>query len=66
MAKVKKVCLVEVKIGDKIESDYSIFRNDLDIYVCHIDDDLLYISTELNVPKDECERVFAEDCYLVS
>jgi len=65
MTLVKKTIEVEVKIGDEIKAPDSIYRSDLKLYVCHIEDDLLYISTELSVQKDECVTAFAEDCYLV-
>jgi hypothetical protein len=65
MTQIKKLIKIEAKIGDEIKAPNSIFRDDLILYICHIDGDLLYINTEKNTSKDECETVFVEDCYLV-
>lgn len=65
MALIRKQIEVEVKVGDVIKAPNTIFRDDLTLYVCHIEGDLLYISDEIDSPKDECETSFAEDCYLV-
>jgi len=65
MTLIRKTILVPVKIGDLIMAPDSIFRADLDLYVCGIKGDMLYIDTEPNTPITECERVFAEDCYLI-
>ena len=64
MALIRKQIEVEVKVGDEIKAPSSIFRDDLTLYVCHIEGDLLYLSTEKDSPKNECETSFAEDCYL--
>ena len=64
MAVIRKVIEVEVKVGDIVKAPNTIFREDLVLYVCHIDGDLLYVSDEPNTPKKECESTFAEDCYL--
>jgi len=64
MALIRKEIQVEVKIGDIVKAPNTIFREDLTLYVCHIDDDLLFISPEKDASKDECETSFAEDCYL--
>lgn len=66
MTLIRKTIMIEAKIGDEIKAPGSIYRNDLKLYICHISGDLLYISDEKNTPKDECESVFAEDCYVVS
>ncbi len=65
MALIRKEILVEVKVNDVVKAPNSVYRDDLTLYVCHIEDDLLYISDEKNAPKEECETSFAEDCYLV-
>jgi hypothetical protein len=65
MGLIKKEISVEVKVGDIVKTTRGIFRDDLTLYVCHIDGDLLYISDEINTPKDDCETSFIEDCYLV-
>ena len=63
--KLKKTVEVEAKVGDEVKAPDSIFRDDIKLYICHIEGDLLFISSEPNSPKDECETAFAEDCYLV-
>ena len=65
MALIRTKALVEVKVGDIVKAPETIFRCDLTLYVCHIDGDLLYISNEIDAPKNECETSFVEDCYLV-
>lgn len=65
MALIRKEIKVEVKVGDEIKAPNSIFRDDLTLYVCHIEGELLFISTEKESTKDECETSFVEDCYLV-
>ena len=65
MALIRKQIEAEVKVGDEIKAPNSIFRDDLTLYVCHVEGDLLFISTEKDSPKNECETSFAEDCYLV-
>jgi adenine-specific DNA methylase len=62
---IKKEILLEVKVGDMIKAPNTIYRDDLTLYVCHIEGDLLYISDEPNTPKEDCETSFVEDCYLV-
>ncbi len=65
MALIRKEILVEAKVNDVVKAPNSVYRDDLTLYVCHIEDDLLYISDEKNAPKEECETSFVEDCYLV-
>ena len=65
MALIRKEILVEAKVNDVVKAPNSVYRDDLTLYVCHIEDDLLYISDEKNTPKEECETSFVEDCYLV-
>lgn len=65
MALIRKEILVEVKVGDIVKAPNTVYRDDLTLYVCHIDNELLYISNEINTPKEECETSFVEDCYLV-
>jgi hypothetical protein len=65
MAIIKKEIPVEAKVGDIITTKSSIFRSDLTLYICFIVNDLLYISPEADCKKNDCETVFAEDCYLV-
>ena len=64
MAVIRKTIEVEVKVGDIVRAPNTIFRDDLVLYVCHIEGDLLYVSNDIGAPKNECERTFAEDCYL--
>jgi hypothetical protein len=56
---------IEVKVGDLVKVPNTVYRDDLTLYVCHIENDLLYISDEKNTLKEECETSFVEDCYLV-
>ena len=65
MALIRKQIEVEIKVGDIVKTTRGIFRDDLTLYVCHIDGDLLYISDEIGSSKDVCESYFVEDCYLV-
>jgi len=64
MALIKKQIEVEAKVGDKIKAPDSIFRDDIELFICYIQDDLLFISPYLNSTMDQCETVFAEDCYI--
>lgn len=57
MAKIKKI-----EVGDIVKPTRGIFRDDLTLYVCHIEGDILYISDESNCAKENCETVFVEDC----
>ena len=41
MALIRKEILVEVKVGDVVKAPNTIYRDDLTLYVCHIEDDLL-------------------------
>lgn len=65
MTLIRKEILVEPKIGDIVKAPNTIFRDDITLYICHIDDDLLYISPEKYSTKNECETAFIEDCYLI-
>lgn len=65
MAIIRKYIEVEAKIGDIVKAPFSIFREDLTIYICHIEGDILYISTEKDSPKEDCETTFADDCFLI-
>ena len=65
MTLIRKKIEVEVKVGDIVKTTRGIFIDDLTLYVCHIEGDLLYISDEINSSKDMCETCFVEDCYLV-
>jgi len=65
MALISKLIQVEAKIGDQIKAPTSIFNDDQKLYICHIEGDILFIDTQPNSPKDECETAFIEDCYLV-
>ena len=65
MPLIKKEIQVEANIGDIIKAPNTVYREDITLYICHIEGDLLYISDSKNTPKDECESTFAEDCYLV-
>ena len=48
MTLIKKQIEVEAKIGDKIKAPGSIFREDIDLFICYIQDDLLFISDDEN------------------
>ena len=65
MALIRTKALVEVKVGDIVKAPETVYRSDLILYVCHIEGDLLYISDEIDAPKNECETSFVEDCYLL-
>lgn len=65
MTLIRKTIYTDAKIGDIIKAPNGIFRDDLELYICHIDGNLLYISTDKNALKNECETAFAEDCYLI-
>ena len=60
---------IETQIGDRVKFlnliNYNVFRSDLDLYVCHIEGDLLFISDEMGAPKEECETAFVEDCQII-
>ena len=64
MALIRKEIQVEAKVGDIVKAPNTIFRDGLTLYICHIEGDLLYISTVKDSPKEECETSFVEDCYL--
>lgn len=64
MTLIRKQIQVEVKVGDIVKSPSTIFRDDITLYVCHIEGDLLYISDEKDSTKDDCETVFVEDCFI--
>ena len=66
MALIRKEIFVEVKVGDIVKAPNTVFRDDITLYVCHIDGDLLYIYDEPDTPKSECETSFVEDCYLMN
>lgn len=63
---LKKTILAEAAIGDEIKAPLSIFRDDLKLYICHIDKNLVYFNTSPNTPKSQCESAFAEDLELAS
>jgi adenine-specific DNA methylase len=65
MAIIRKYIEVEAKIGDIIKAPFSIFREDLTLYICYIEGDLLYISPEKDSPKEDCETTFSDDCFLL-
>lgn len=65
MAKIRKEVVVEAEIGQKIKAPKTVFREDLILYINHIEGDLLYISDEIGSSKEQCECSFAEDCYLI-
>lgn len=64
MTLIRKQIHIEVKVGDIVKAPNTIFRDDITLYVCHIEGDLLYISDEKDSPKDECETSFVEDCFI--
>jgi len=65
MTLIRKEILFEVKVDDVVKAPNTVYRDDLTLYVCHIEGDLLYISDKKNAPKKECETSLVEDCYLV-
>ena len=65
MALIRKTIKVEVNIGDIVKAPNTVYRDDLTLYVCHIEGNLLYVSNEKDSPKNECETSFVEDCYLL-
>ncbi len=65
MALIKKTIEVFAEVGNEIKAPGSIFRDDLKLFICHIEGDLLFISDEPGTIKEDCESVFAEDCCLV-
>jgi len=65
MALIRKQIKVEVNIGDIVKAPNTVYRDDLTLYVCHIEGNLLYVSNEKDSPKNECETSFVEDCYLL-
>ena len=64
MTLIRKEIEVEAKIGDIVLAPKTVYRSDLTLYICYIKGDLLYISDEKDAPIEECEKSFAEDCYL--
>jgi hypothetical protein len=54
-----------LKVGDIVKAPNTVYRDDITLYVCYIDGDLLYISDDKNATKDECETSFVEDCYRI-
>jgi hypothetical protein len=65
MALIRKEILVEVKVGDIVKSSTTIYNDSIKLYVCYIEGDLLYISDDKKSLKEDCEKSFVEDCYLV-
>jgi hypothetical protein len=65
MPLIQKTILVEPNIGDKIKAPHSVFRDDLELYICFITGDILHISCEKDAPLEECVAAFCEDCYLI-
>jgi len=65
MALIRKTIEVVAEIGMEIKAKRGVYRDDLPIYICHIDGEFLWYSDIKNSPKDECEGSYAEDCYLV-
>jgi len=66
MTLIRKTIQVEAQVGDIVKAPNTVFREDIQLYICHIDNDLLYVSDVLNTLKSECEVSFAEDCYIVN
>ena len=56
---------IDVQIGDVVKAPNTIFRSDLDLYVCHIEGDLLFISDDKGATKEECETSLIEDCSII-
>jgi hypothetical protein len=65
MGKLKKIIEIEAEVGMEIKTNRGIYRDDIQIFICHIEDDFLWYSDIKNTPKEECEGAFMEDCYLV-
>jgi hypothetical protein len=66
MALIRKTIEVEAQVGDEVKAPNTVYRSDLQIYICHIEGDILFVSPEKDRPKNECETTFAEDCYIVN
>ena len=63
MALIRKEIEVEAQVGDMVKlPSYMVSRDDINI--CHIEGDLLYISDTQDSPRNDCQSIFAEDCYL--
>lgn len=56
---------IDVQIGDVVKAPNTIFRSDLDLYVCFIEGDLLFISDDKGASKGECETALVEDCQII-
>ena len=52
-------------VGMEIKTTRGIYRDDIQIFICHIEGEFLWYSDIKNTPKEECEGTFIEDCYLV-
>ena len=65
MPLLPKTIQVEAQIGDEVKVPNSVFRSDVKLYICHIEEDIIFFDTEKGTPKDECDTAFAEDCVLV-
>jgi hypothetical protein len=61
---VKTITYTEPTPGDEVKVD-SIFRDDITLYICHIEGDLIYISWDKKATKGECESFFSEDVTII-
>jgi len=59
---VKTISYTEPTIGDEVQVD-SPFHGTL--YICHIEDDIIYISYDKKAHKDECVTFFGDDVTIV-
>ena len=63
--KVKTISHTTPQIGDEVKVEGSIFRDDIKLYICHIEGSLIYISWDRRSPKSECESFFPEDVTII-
>lgn len=63
--KVRTISYSEPKVGDKISTDGTIFRDGVELFICHIEGELIYFSWDKSATKGECETSFAEDATIL-
>jgi len=59
---VKTISYSEPRIGDEVKAE-SIFNEPL--YICHIQDGLIYVSYDRKAAKGECDTFFPEDITVI-
>jgi len=65
MAKIKKTIEIETEVGMEIKTTRGIYRDDIRIFICYVDGNIIYYSDDKNAPIKECESIHSEDCYLI-